>query len=166
MIILAQILGLLSAGCGILAAQMKKKWQILVVLTVANLLAGLNFLFLGQVNGAFVCGVGIAQTVLVCYQDVKGKASKPWEMALFTVLYIACGVVQYRTAMDLMPTGAALLGMCGVFQKKEQNIRKFSLMNALVWVAYDVLVGSSLVVTHAIGAVSNVAALYRFRGEK
>ena len=165
--VIGQILGLLPTVCCIIGPFWKKKWQMMVNSAAANLMVALNFLLIGEFGPAVIINlVAVAQTLLAVRHCVKGTQSDKAEKIIFFVLYVGSGLLTYQNPLDLMPVLAAVLFMLSVFQKKEQDVRKFILCNACVWITYGIIVGSTTVVANACGAITTIIALYKYGKEQ
>ena len=164
MYILAQIFGILVAVSCTAAPVFKKKWQILAVLLFGNICASLNFLLLNGFGSAVI--INLLATVHISVNmihECRGKYPNTIEKIIFFLLYIGCGLIGYRTILDLLPIVAAVFFMLSVFQKKEQSIRICNTLNATTWIIYDCIVGSSAIVAQLLAIISNVASFIKYR---
>ena len=152
--IIGQILGIGSTVCTIILPFFKKKWQILAVNILVNLLISLNFILIGKIgSAAFLCMVAIVQSIVSMVHDTKGTPISLVEKILFLVLYVGFGFLGIITApnfvwafnatilLELMPIAGELMLMFSVFSKYEQTMRKFLLVNATIWTIYTAIVG-------------------------
>ena len=174
--IIGQILGIGSTVCTIILTFFKKKWQILAVNILVNLLISLNFILIGKIgSAAFLCMVAIVQSIVSMVHYFRDTPVKGWENALFFVLYVGLGFVGMFTApgfvpaintanlLELMPIVGALMLMFSVFSKDEQTLRKFLLANATIWTVYTAIVGSTAFFADLIAMCSTAAALIKYR---
>jgi hypothetical protein len=93
---------------------------------------------------------------------------------VFAILYVFAGLLPFLTSntlslfgwKDLLPIIGALFFLAHILPKKEQNMRKFSLVNSIVFITYDALVQSTQIFAQLITAISLVTALLRYRKKK
>ena len=174
--IIGQILGIGSTVCTIILPFFKKKWQILFVNILVNLLISLNFILIGKIgSAAFLCMVAIVQSIVSMVHDNKGTPISIVEKILFLLLYVGFGFFGIITApgfvwelnttnlLELMPIVGALMLMFSVFSKSEQTMRKFLLANATIWTIYTAIVGSTAFFTDLVCMVSTTSALIKYR---
>jgi len=162
--IVAQILGYIVTFICIFNSQLKKKWQMLVGSFVANFLNIPMFFILNGITSAVTISVvACAQCSINAFLDYHGKQPSVRQKIIFTVLYFIVGMLQYKTWLDLFPIVGSLLFMCGGFQKNAQMMRVFGLLNALFWIVYDCMIGTTAVYAQLFSLVSVVIALYRYR---
>ena len=174
--IIGQILGIGSTVCTIILPFFKKKWQILAVNILVNLLISLNFILIGKIgSAAFLCMVAIVQSIVSMVHDTKGTPISLVEKILFLVLYVGFGFFGIITApnfvwafnatnlLELMPIAGALMLMFSVFSKSEQTMRKFLLVNATIWTIYTAIVGSTAFFTDLVCMFSTASALIKYR---
>lgn len=164
--IASQILGILCTICCMISPLMKKKWQMLCFSAAANFLNVLNFFLNQNYSASLICFVGIAQVLLNLRHTLREEAPPMAEKVAFTILYVLCGVVTYATPQDLMPMAGSLLFMCGVFLRKEQNMRKVSLVSNGMWIVYDLIVRSTAIYAQLLSTLFLVIGLIRYREKK
>ncbi len=173
--ILSQICGILICiGCAFLP-HFKKKAQMLTVSLLTTALSLLSYLLLGEFAATGVNVVAMVQVVRGIQYAEKNTRFPLWEGILFSVLFIAGGLLPYLLGeglhtfgwRDTMPIIGAQLMMCAILQKKEQHYRIFALFNALTFLAYNILIGSTQLFAQLITALSILSALIRYyRQEK
>ena len=161
----ADILGHIVTVLCIISVQMKKKWQMLILSSVANFVSALSFMFLarGFTSAASVCFVAVLQTAITSYNSYHGKKTSKTETIVFLFLYLMCGIINFKTILDVMPIVCCLIFMIGNFQKEEQKIRIYGVANSSLWIVYDVIVKSTAVYSHIFTITSLLIALYRYR---
>lgn len=162
--IAAQILGIVASIIAIISFQMRKKWQMLIVGMIANLLSMIVFLMLNGLTSAVTVNlIAVLQCGINAYLSYNGKVASLIQKIVFTVLFLVSGFLEYAVLLDLLPILASILFMTSTFQKNEQNIRIWSALNVSVWVIYDVIVGTTAVFGQIFSLVSILIALYRYR---
>ena len=174
--IIGQALGLLSTVCTIILPFFRKKWQILTLNIMVNLLIALNFILIGQFgSAAFLCMVAVVQSIVSINHSRKGTKVTLWETLLFTALYVGFGLfgivsapdfvpaLNFTNLLELMPIAGALMLMVSVFAPDEQTTRKWLLANAITWTMYTAIVGSTAFFTDLVAAISTASALWKYR---
>ncbi|MBP3362014.1 MAG: YgjV family protein [Clostridia bacterium] len=147
----------------LISQQLPKRKQILMCLAVVNLLTGVNVLLTcGLCSAVLLNIVGALQASVNLFRCIRKTDTKQTEIILFTVLYAVCGLAGYRRLLDLIPLFGTTMFMCAIFQKKEQNMRIFSLVNVIVYFIYYCIIGSSVKYSTLVSAASISIALYRY----
>ena len=165
--LVAQILGYIITFICIFNSQLKKKWHMQVGSLIANFLNIPMFFILNGVTSAVTISVvAVAQCGINAVLDYRGKQPSVRQKIIFTVLYFVGGMLQFKTALDIFPVVGSMLFMCGGFQKNAQRMRVFGLLNALVWVVYDCIIGTTAVYAQIFSLISVIVALYRYRAKQ
>ena len=109
---IGQIIGIVAAiGCAILPL-FRKKWQMLVCSGLSALCFGLNLLLLGETGSGFIISiVCVIQTLIALWHLQKGVPVTVRENAVFLILYVGCGILDFRSALDVLPIIASILNM-------------------------------------------------------
>lgn len=161
---IAQFFGILVTAGVITTQQLKKKKQMLILSVFVNIFSAANILLLDGFNsGVIVCLVAVLQLLVSIWHEVKGTQSGTVEKIIFLILYVGGGIIGINNPIDLLSTFAALFYMLAVFQKKEQHIRLFLLVNLSTWTVYHGILGSTAIFAQIAGIISSLIALYRFR---
>lgn len=164
MYILAQILGVVVSALVIVAFQMSKKWQILLLSMFANFLSIVVFWLLNGFGSAVIVNViAVIQCAVNAYISYKGKEASVIQKVIFISLFLVSGVLTYKVLLDLMPIAASLVFAWSTFQKKEQHIRLFLLFNVLIWITYDLIIGTTAVIGQILSLISIIIGLYRYK---
>lgn len=161
---IGQALGLVVAVCSFTCPLWKKKWQMLVNSAVANLLVALNFFLLDELGSGIILNiVAVVQIGFSLWHLKKGTAVSLPENILFLGAYIICGSLGYQTWIDLLPIIGAVIFMFGVFQKNEQKTRLLGIGNAVAWILYDIIIGSSAALGQLVTIIVTVVAMWKYR---
>lgn len=176
---IGQSCGLLTILCSLIMPFLKKKWQLLWANVAINILVILNMALIGQFGSAIaLCLVAIVQSLLALPRTRTEKEASTAETIVFTVLYVGFGFlgiltapgfvpeVNYQNLLELLPILGALAQMISVFVRDEQQVRKWILCNAFLWVIYSAAVGSTVVFTDSLTVISTCTALYKYRKKK
>ena len=161
---IGQIVGILVTIGVIINLQLKKKQHMYILSIIMNILSALNILLLdGFSSGVIICLVADIQIVLAILHDKKQTEVHLAEKIIFFVLYVAGGLLGFKTWLDVLTIIAAALYMFAMFQKKEQHIRMFLLGNMATWTVYHAILGSTAIFAQIAGIISSVIALIRYR---
>ncbi len=164
---IGQAIGVLVAIGAVVNLQLKKKRRMLLLSIVVNMLSALNILLLGQSgSGVVIMVVAIVQILFSLWHDKKDTDVTLIEKILFFILYVFGGALAYKSPIDLLSIVAAVCYMFAMFQKKEQNIRLFLLVNMSSWTVYFIVLKSTAVFAQLAGIISSLIALYRYRKDK
>lgn len=162
--IIAQILGIIVTLLCIFLTQLKRKWQILLVSFIANFLNIVMFFLLNGITSAVMVSVtATLQCAINGYLSYKNKESSVLQKIIFMFLYIISGALQFNVFLDILPIIASLLFMLAVFQKTEQKMRLFYAGNAVLWIVYDAIIGTTAVFAQIFSLISICIALFRYR---
>ena len=148
----------------IITLQLKNKKQMLTVSVFVNILSAANILLLDELNsGVIVCCVAVIQLLFSLWHEKSKTDVSLAEKIIFMILYVAGGALGIANPIDLLSIAAAFFYMLAVFQKKEQHIRLFLLINLSTWTIYHTILGSTAVFAQVAGIISSLIALYRYR---
>lgn len=161
---IGQAFGLISTFCCLIGPLWKKKWQMLVSSAIANIAASLNLVFLGEYGSAIILNlIATVQVFISLWHVQKDKPVTLAENIVFTIAYIVCGLIGFRKFIDVLPIVGVLVFMLMSFQRDEQKSRTLMLINAVIFFAYYLIVGSTVVFAEIFGIVSSVIGLIKYR---
>lgn len=170
MYLLAQFCGILGTLVTILQPQAKTKVGLSLCSGIINALNGLNFALLGQTGSSLLlCLVAVIQAGCSVFHETSGHPPSSWERALFSLLYIAAGLLGLVTStasispLDFLPIFGALMLMASISVSDSQKTRFFLLLNSLCWLAYTAVVGSTVFFSCLASMVSSLVALWKYR---
>ena len=173
----AQAMGILITVFCVVQPLFKKKWQMLIVTAAINLLGAFNNLILAGLGSAVIlCLVAVAQTIFNYVHTRKEEEVPLWEKIVFTILYLGCGIFGFLNATsfapfadillslrEILPVTGALFLMISVFASNAQNMRKFSLVSAVIWLIYYAIILSTTVFAEIFAVATTCFALYKYR---
>ncbi len=162
--IIAQIFGILGIIASVCSMQFKKRKNIFIALLLLNLFSALNFVFLGSWASAYVCFFAIFEMIVNYLYEKKKKTTPQVVVALYILINIALGMIAFSGPLDILPILCALV-FCGtILMKKEQNIRKATIINQTLWLVFDLIVGAYFfAVSNILTLISTGIALYRYK---
>ncbi len=162
---------LAGQGCGIAATLcclclplFRKKWQMLVANGIANVFFVLNiFLLEGFSSAAILNTVAVAQTILALWYNAHNRPVTAVENAVFLIIYVACGSMGFKKAIDILPIIGTVLNMATTFQRDERKSRVLILITAATYCTYFVIIGSTSALAEFSAIVTTLIAMYRYR---
>jgi hypothetical protein len=160
----AQIFDLIGAICVIISVQMKHKKHILLLLAIGEVCFAIGFILLKAYTGAVICSVSTFE-VITTYIFYSGKKKIPLLLRfIFILLQLVGGVLSYQEIFDILPIICAVLYTLSITSRKERNMRSISTINSILWIVYDLIVGSYTGVLSDVTCVlSGVTAMIRYR---
>ncbi len=161
--IIAQVLSLIALGANVASIQLSKRQQIFKLWIIAGIFFTLSFIFLGAYAGAVSCFIALAQTIISYYLQQKGKEFPFYLTIIFIIISLISGALTYKNYYDILPILGAITYILSIVQKKENRIRIITVINLLLWIFYNFLVGAYIAfVSDIIFFVSTLAAVIRF----
>ena len=173
--IIGQVFGVLVIITSVISMQLSKRWQILVALAVLNLFLVFNQILLGMSFSATLgCVLASIHCPINAYKAKKGLPTSRIENVIWSVLYLASwglgiyisarlGIASWR---DILPFFGIITFLCSVFVSKERDVRIFTLLNALVYLVYNLLHLNIAALSQVLMIISVVIALIRYREKK
>ena len=129
----------------------------------ANFLSIIVFLLLNGFGSAVTVNIiAVVQCAINGYLSYKGREASVIQKANFMSLFLISGFLGFKVPLDIMPIAASLVFAWSA-SKKEQYIRIFLLVNVLLWIVYDVIIGTTAVFGQIFSLISILISLYRFR---
>ncbi|MBQ6354881.1 YgjV family protein [Candidatus Saccharibacteria bacterium] len=160
-IALAQILALYSSLCLLISFWQKKRKDILNLQILDSVFDIVQYILLGAYTGCLISFLGATRAC------VFKKAKNGAVLLLFIALYIAASILTFRGWLSLLPLTAAIIYTIVIWNKKEQNIRFFSIFVFLLWLVYDIFVQAYVsAITDIVLVASNAAAFYKYNSKE
>ena len=137
--IIVQILAVIITAIGIFQ---KEKWKIMVFHALANLTYVVMWFVFGETATAFICIVAVIKNIT--YMILSYKKIKPnWiVLAVFLMAYTAITVLQWKSALNLLPLIAMLASNYGAWQDNILILRLGYIINGSCYVIYKLIVGA------------------------
>ena len=133
----SQLAGYASTALTLLAAQQKKMTTVLILAIIYNTLSALSNFLVGGIVGSVLCLVAVGQTLISSLYEKKSRRVPLWITALFMAAYIACTALTFSGWLDLLPCVGALAYAVAVLQTKTSGYRLCMIVNAGVWMIYE-----------------------------
>ena len=164
---IGQALGLLGTLCCLILPFMKKKWQMLALTALVNILCAVNLVLIGQVGSVIlIYAVAVVQTIVALWHLKRNTAVTKAENVIFLLLYVVCGALDLRAFVDVLPIVGAVFHMLATFQPDVQKTRVLLVFNSVTFMAYYFLVGSTSVFSTLVTLTSTLLAMYHYRSKK
>ena len=154
--ILAQIFAFLSSMCLLISFWQKKRKQILFFQILDSSFDILQYFLLGAYTGSLISFLGATRAYTFSKTDNKCF------LVLFLLLYTIASIITFNGLISIIPLIAALIYTTVTWNKKEKNIRLFSILVFVLWFIYDILVQAYVSsVTDIVLIISNTMAFYK-----
>jgi hypothetical protein len=160
-----------SIGAGvacIFMMQLKKMKAVLIMQIIVNLLVSANFFLLGGGSGALVSLLGVACSLVIYFYESKNRKIPVWIIVGFIIAYFACAVyniIVTKDFMEIVPALGATFFVISLAQKEARNFRKWSALNPVCWMPYDLYMASYVMSLVHLGIfVSAVVGMIRLDG--
>ena len=161
---IGQAVGILATICCFIMPLFKQKWHMLICTAVANLFFALNLFLIGQVSSAIIINiVAVAQTFVSMLHVKRDTKVTPAENIIFLILYVVCGSLGFKSALDILPIVGAVFNMLATFQRDEQKTRVLVLLNASTFFGYYLAAGSTNMLAELLAIVTTVIAMIKYR---
>ena len=162
--IIGQALGVISAVCSLILPMLKRKSHMLVMTMFTNGLVALNLVMIGQFGSAvLIHSLAVVQAIVSLRHIRRESAVSRLETGVFLVLYIAFGLLGYKSIIDVLPMVGCVFNMLATFQKDVQKTRVLLLLNVTPFLIYYLIVGSTSALMVGSTIVTTLFAMYRDR---
>jgi hypothetical protein len=172
--IIAQAIGIIAMVFNIVSFQGKKQKTVITLQLLGTALFSVNFLLLGAMVGSILNLLAALRSLLFLYKDKLRAEHKLWFVA-FVACYIATYVLNFTvfakepTAFNFIIEILPVIGMVsvdvGYRMKTAAAIRKCGLVNAPLWLVYNLVTGSWGAITCDVLTLSSIL-LGMFRMDK
>lgn len=152
--ILAQIFALLSSLCLLASFWQKKRKSILTFQILDSTFDIVQYFLLGAYTGGVISFLGATRAITF------KKTNKRIALYIYIVVYILASLLTWNGVVSIIPLLAAVIYTIVIWNKKEKNIRFFSIFVFLLWLVYDILVQAYVNgITDSILIISNILAI-------
>lgn len=161
---IGQTLGVISAVCSLILPMLKKKSQMLVMTMVTNGLVALNLIMIDQFGSAvLIHSIAVVQAFVSLRHVLRDSPVTKVEGLLFLAFYVGCGLLGYKSVIDVLPIVGCLFNMLATFQRDVHKTRILILINVSTFLAYYLMVGSTSALMVGSTIVTTVFAMVRDR---
>ena len=140
--IYAQIVGLFAVVMWLISIRKKKRKEIIKFQILANLLYGIQYLFLNAFSAAGMSAFAVARTSAFYHYETKRKKLPKSIFIIFGIITLLIGVLSYTNIMSIIPTINGIFYLYSLNQKKISNLYIFILFAAILWLVYNIYVGA------------------------
>lgn len=162
--VIGQALGVVSAVCSLILPMLKKKSQMLVMTMFTNGLVALNLVMIGRFGSAvLIHSLAVVQAVVSLRHVRRDTPVTRLETGGFLILYIACGLLGYKSVIDVLPMVGCLFNMLATFQRDVHKTRILILINVSTFLIYYLMVGSTSALMVGSTIVTTLLAMVRDR---
>lgn len=152
---LSFILSLLGLCCIIISSLLKGKnmKKILILVFLSNAFVAASYLVGGSgLNGAASCCVGAVQSIINYFFDSKNKPLPKWLVAIYGLSFVVANIaVSGLSWLCVLAIVASLSFVLCIGQKNGAKYRFWSIINMILWCAYDLLSKNySVLITHLV----------------
>ena len=159
--LLAQVFALLSSLCLLISFWQKRRKKILFFQVLDSSFDIIQYMLLGAYTGAIISFLGANRAY------VFSRFNKRFWLFLFLGLYVIASIITFQGGISFIPLIAALIYTMVVWNKKEKNIRLFSILVFALWFVYDILVKAYVsACTDVVLIISNLLAFYKLDCKK
>jgi hypothetical protein len=121
-------------------ALFRRRPTILMLQALGSLAFGVQYVLLGSLTGAIMCGVGLAQSLAACAEEQRS-----WQRHFYLATVCVIAVATYATWHGI-PSIAAAAGSSfatiGRLQRDAQRMRLFFVACSMAWAIHNFMVGS------------------------
>ena len=135
-VVLAQLVGVGAAVCGVLAYQLRGDRWLMICLAGAAGLWSLHFLLLGSLTAAALNAITAVRNVLALRRGLRGLGY------VFIAGYLTAGLLTWQSAWEILPTVAVCLGAASVFFSQGLVRRSGLMVGGVLWFVFNIHVGS------------------------
>jgi hypothetical protein len=140
--IFAQILGAIAAIIFMVSVQFKDKRHIVYFLIAQTLIATSAMIFLGAWSGVTINLLALLPTLYIYHSGRHHHYRVDHTMAIFFSAILFVGwLLTYTAPVDLLALIGGTVYVFSLFQKQENNIRAFLLVNQIAWVSFNLIIG-------------------------
>lgn len=155
-LLLAQVFAFLSSLCLLISFWQKKRSKILFFQILDSTFDIIQYSLLGAYTGSLISLLGATRAYTF------SKTNNKFFLLLFLLLYIIASLITFNRVISFIPLIAALVYTIVTWNKKEKNIRLFSILVFILWFIYDILVKAYVSsITDIVLVVSNSIAFYK-----
>ena len=164
--IIIQLIGFFGLALSIVAFQFKKHQHIVLLKMSSELVFSIQYILLGAWTGAVLDFISVIRNFLF-YKLVKKNISTTPVIIVFGIFVIATGFTTYDGWMSLLPIGSKLLTTVSYGMKNEKWLRIITLPSCILWIIYNLTVGSiAAALSDATALISVLLAIYQFDCKK
>ena len=165
--IIAQIIGFIGVGIGILIYAGRTRGQILICKFTSDVLWFVNYLMVGGYTGALLNLIAMARESVFYYRDRKRWASHRIWLYVFMLLTLLSPIFEWIKIggfswVPLLPATGSILAVISFYTRKPVIMRYFGLGAQAFWLTYGfMLMNISSIVCGLLTVLSAVIGMVR-----
>ena len=138
--IISQVSGILVFIFAFISMQAKNIKTSLLCQIFCNGLGMVSYVLTDGFSGFGIYLIATIQSAVFFFLRKSGKEEPRWIYPFIFIAYIACSLMTFTSALDIVPMIAALLCALALIQKKPNYYRIIVLSNGALWVVYDLFI--------------------------
>lgn len=131
-------LSLLSTACVILTSYIRGIKKILFLMAMGNLSIALGYFLDESYSGAISCLIGAATAIISGLYDAKGRNVPIFMVCIYAVAFIVANLFTFTAWYSSIALIASVVYVLSVVQKSGKFYRVWTIINLLLWAAYDI----------------------------
>ena len=137
---LSEFFGFIALIFYLTSLLMKKKKAITKNQIISNSFYVLQYLVLHAYDATLTCIIGLSRSAIVYKYSLHRK--NPPKSILYTIITITAilGIIAYKDIFSLIPFFTSMGFTYFIWQKKLNKFRVFCVVNAILWIIYNVRV--------------------------
>lgn len=140
--VLPHVLGATALIIWVISLQLTKKYKMLFLQLISNVLYGIQYSILGLFSAASMNLVSIVRCYIFGVDSKKEKNTPLWLLGVFVFAILILAFINCKTLLDIVPIIAALLFTISSWQKSTRVICFSCLIAALFLALYNFIVGA------------------------
>ena len=133
---IAQIIGFIAFGLGILSFLQKKDRNLKILLATQAATLGLHFIMMGAYTGAASAFVASSRNILSLF--ARARKVTPG----FYIAILGFGYYTYDSPIDIFPVTAGMISTTALFFLKGMTMRLGFVVSSGLWLIHNIVVGS------------------------
>ncbi len=131
------VLSLSSTACIILTSYIRSIRWILFLQAMGNLTIALGYLLDKSYSGAVSCLIGAATAIISGLYDAKSQSVPMFMIYIYAAAFIVANLFAFTAWYSSIALVASVVYVLSVVQKSGKFYRVWTIVNLLLWVAYD-----------------------------
>lgn len=162
--IISQIFAVLSIIFDLVAAQRRKKVDLLKMDTLAAFCSSLHYVFLGAWSGLASKIITTIRNALAVYQTTHKNKKNKLILIVFVLAYIIMGILTFNSFFSILPILAPSIYTIVIYTSDVKKIRYAVVISNLLWLIYDIhLLSIAGILAETIIIINGLVAIYRYR---
>lgn len=160
--ILPHILGAIALIIWVISLQCSKKYKMLFLQLVSNILYGIQYVIWGLFSAASMNLVSIVRCYIFGQNSKKNKETPIFFLGIFVTAIIVLALINAKTFLDWIPIFAALLFTISSWQKSTRIICICCLIASVFLAFYNLIIGAYInLAGNAFEIASAAIAIFR-----